>query len=223
MRKMRSAVVVGATGLVGSELVKILCASDDYQVVKVIARRPLEDEHPKLEVVVKQLHQVADEDLNGIQDVFCCLGTTRKKAGSNTAFKQVDLDYPLLIAQKARASQVEQFVVISAMGADERSFFYYSQIKGRLENELIRLSFPALSILRPGLLTGKRKEYRLFESMGAAIFKILDPLFVGPLQNFRSIPARQVALAMKNIALTADKNTVNVYYTKEIRRFGKLD
>ena len=219
MKEIRSALVVGATGLVGTELVKLLCNDEKYDMVKVIVRRPLTYSHPKLVVLVREFEHITQEDVGEVKDVFCCLGTTIKKAGSREAFKKVDFTYPQSIAALAKKQKVEHFLIISAMGADENSSFFYSRVKGLIEKELIAMDFPQLSILRPSLLTGERNEFRLGETFGARVMKLMNPILFGPLRKYRSIPGKQVAFAMKCIALKSNQRKVTLYTSDKIEAF----
>lgn len=216
MKSMRSALVVGATGLVGASLVKLLCESDEYAAVNVIARKQLDYDHPKLVVRVRAFDQLAEQDMEFAHEVFCCLGTTMKKAGSKEQFKKVDFDYPLTIAALAKNKGVAHFIVISAMGANEKALAYYSRVKGQLETELTKMDFPQLSIVRPSLIVGDRKEFRLGEAVGEKVLKLLKPILIGPLKKIQAIPAEQIALAMKVIALNGDKQKVKVYPSNEL-------
>lgn len=216
MNAMRSALVVGATGLVGSSLVKLLCESKEYAAVNVISRRPLDYTHPKLVVKLREFDQIADQDIEFAHEVFCCLGTTMKKAGSKQQFEKVDFEYPLTIAAIAKNRGIDHFIVISAMGANEKALAYYSQVKGKLEAELIKMDFPQLSIVRPSLITGERQEFRLGETVGDKVLKVLNPILAGPMKKLRSIPADQIALAMKVIALYGTKPKVAIYLSDEL-------
>lgn len=216
MKTMRSALVVGATGLVGSSLVKLLCESEEYAAVNVISRRPLDFKHPKLVVKLCEFDQIAEKDIEFAHEVFCCLGTTMKKAGSKQQFEKVDFEYPLTIAAIAKNRGVGHFIVISAMGANEKALAYYSKVKGKLEAELIKMDFPQLSIVRPSLITGDRPEFRLGETIGDKVLKVLNPILIGPLKKMHSIPATQIALAMKVIALHGKKQKVAVYLSDEL-------
>lgn len=216
MKTMRSALVVGATGLVGSSLVKLLCESEEYAAVNVISRRPLDFTHPKLVVKLCEFDQIADKDIEFAHEVFCCLGTTMKKAGSKQQFEKVDFEYPLTIAAIAKNRGVGHFIVISAMGANEKALAYYSQVKGKLEAELIKMDFPRLSIVRPSLITGDRQEFRLGETIGDKVLKVLNPILIGPLKKLHSIPATQIALAMKVIALNGKEQKVAIYLSDEL-------
>lgn len=213
---MRSALVVGATGLVGSTLVKFLCECEEYAAINVIARRPLEFSHPKLKVRVREFDQITEQDIEFAHEVFCCLGTTMKKAGSRDVFEKVDLEYPLCIAALSKNRGIGHFIVITAMGANEKSLAYYNRVKGKLEAELIAMDFPQLSIVRPSLLTGNRMEFRLGEKMGEMAMKLLGALFIGSAKKYRAISAEQVARAMKIIALQSKSTKVAIYPSDEL-------
>lgn len=216
MSKMRSALIVGATGLVGSELVRLICESKEYVSVTALTRRPLLYSHEKLTTYEVNFDEISERDVQFVDDVFCCLGTTRKKAGSREAFEKVDVEYPLRIAALAKNEGVAHFIVISAMGANEKSFAYYNRVKGKLEQQLEVLDFPRLSIVRPSLLVGKRPELRLGEKSGEVALKIAKPLLVGPLKRYRSIEARQVAEAMLYIALYGQNQKVAIYGSQQL-------
>lgn len=216
MRMMRSALVVGATGMVGKALVRQLCENEAYAAVNVIARRPLDFEHPKLVVKVRDFEQMTESDIEFAHEVYCCLGTTIKKAGSREQFEKVDVEYPLSIAALAKNRGIAHFLVISAMGANEKSLTYYNRVKGKLEEQLIAMDFPQLSIVRPSLLTGERDEFRFAETVGAKALNALNPLMLGPGKKFRSIAAEQVALAMMVIALYGEKQKVAIYSSDEL-------
>lgn len=212
----RSAIVVGATGLVGSHLIEMLCESDEYISVTAIARRKIDYQHPKLNVKIRDFDHLAESDLEFAHEVFCCLGTTIKKAGSKEEFEKVDVEYPLRVAALAKNRRIPHFIVISAMGANEKSLAYYSRVKGKLEKELEELEFERLSIVRPSLLVGDRKEFRLGEKTGEVALKLANPLLMGGMKKFRSIEASQVALAMMVIALDGKKEKVAIYESGEL-------
>ena len=214
--EMRSAIVVGGTGLVGTSLVKLLCESEEYISITVIARRKLSFEHPKLTVKIRSFDELEEKDIDFAHEIFCCLGTTQKKAGSREEFEKVDVEYPLRVASLAKKCGIMHFIIISAMGANEKSKVYYNRVKGKLEKELIALELPQLSIVRPSLLVGERNEFRFGEKMGEWVLKVLNPLFVGPMKKYRSIKATQLALAMKVIALFGKKKAVTIYNSAQL-------
>jgi uncharacterized protein YbjT (DUF2867 family) len=219
---MRAAIVVGATGLTGTSLVKQLCENDEYVSVTVIARRELAFTHPKLEIKIRNFDTLEEKDIELAHELYCCLGTTIKKAGSREEFEKVDFEYPLTIASLAKKRGIPHMLVITAMGANEKSPFYYNRVKGKLEHDLMEIGLQRLSIIRPSLLVGEREEFRLGEKAGEQVLKFVKPLLVGPLKRSRSIEASQVAKAMIVIALQqhGTKQPVTVYQSQEL---AKLD
>ena len=214
----RTAVVFGATGLVGSHLIQQLCEQEDYVSVTAIGRNQVAFEHPKFEQKIHSLEDISESDIQFANDVFCCLGTTIKKAKTKENFEKVDFEYPLNIAALAKAQHVEHVIVISAMGASEKATAYYSRVKGKLERELEKLELRRLSIVRPSLLTGNRQEFRLGEKSGAIVLNVLNPLLIGGLKKVRAISAAQVATAMIAIALSKSTKAVTVYKSDELAK-----
>lgn len=216
MAKLRSALIVGATGLVGSHLVKLLCDNPNYISVTALVRNELPFEHRKLTVKQVNFDCLSEAEVQFVDDVFCCLGTTKKKAGTREQFEKVDVEYPLRIAALAKNASVSHFIVISAMGASEKSFAYYNRVKGKLEQQLEALHFPRLSIVRPSLLIGKRDELRIGEKFGQVVMKVVNPLLMGPFKQYRSIKAEQVAVAMLAIALQPKASGMSIYFSHEL-------
>lgn len=213
---MRSAIVVGATGLTGTSLIEQLCENDDYVSVIVIARRELQYKHPKLEVKIRNFDTLEEKDIEFAHELYCCLGTTIKKAGSREAFEKVDFEYPLAIASLAKKRGIPHMLVITAMGANEQSSIYYNRVKGKLEQELMELGLQRLSIIRPSLLVGQREEFRFGEKLGETVLKLTKPLLIGPLKRVRSIDVSQVAKAMIVIALHGKKQPVTIYASQDL-------
>jgi len=203
----KTAIIAGATGLIGKELLDYLLADNEvYSKVIAITRKPLANEHLRLENIVtgfEKLEEVA-EQLQG-DDVFCCLGTTMKKAGTKEKFRKVDFEYPLKLAEITKANGASQFSLISALGADKSSSVFYNQVKGEIEEAIANIGFETFHIFRPSLLMGKRNEDRVGEDAAKTIFKIFGFLFVGPLKKYKAIKFDKVARAMHNIAQTDDK------------------
>ena len=213
---MRTAIVVGATGLTGASLVKQLCENEAYISVTVLARKKPDFEHPKLEVKIRSFDNLEENDIGFAQELYCCLGTTIKKAGTKEAFEKVDFEYPLYIASLAKKRGIPHMLVITAMGANESSPFYYNRVKGKLEHALIELNLQQLSIIRPSLLVGDRKEFRFGEKVGEYLLKMMKPVLVGPLKRTRAIHASQVAKAMIVIALHGQKQPVTIYPSQKL-------
>ncbi|WP_422124198.1 oxidoreductase [Planococcus sp. X10-3] len=210
------ALVAGATGLTGSELVKILLDHSAYDRVCVFVRRPLDIEHPKLEQVKVDFNRLEDyKKYFEVDDVFCCLGTTIKKAGSKNAFRRVDYEFPTKLATLAKSAGAQKFLVISAMGADSRSNIFYNRVKGQMEDRLKKLDLPALHIFRPSLLLGDRKEFRLGEKAASFMAPAFSPLLRGGMKKYKPIQAQHVAQAMCQAAQD-DTQGVQVYSSDQI-------
>ncbi len=216
----RTALILGATGLVGGELLALLLADPEYRQVTVLVRRNLPQTHPKLAqrvVDFKDLARGADAFL--VDDVFCCLGTTIKKAGSQEAFRVVDYAYPLESAKLAVRQGAGQYLIITALGANARSSVFYNRVKGEVEEAISKLPIKSLHIFRPSLLLGNRQESRPGEKIAIAVMKPLGFLLAGPLKKYRGIEARTVAQAMLR---TAKRNLPgrHAYDSDVIREFG---
>lgn len=198
----RSALVAGATGLVGRCLLERLLNDPAYTEVRVVARREPDLRHPQLRLLSSDFSDLAalGEALSA-QDVFCCLGTTLKTAGSRAAFEDVDYRMVVDLARASLAAGAQQFLVISAVGASTLSPSFYSRVKGRMEAAVSALSFDAVHILRPSLLLGTRHEKRRGEELAQNLSPYLSPLFAGPLARYRPIRADDVAESMLGLAL----------------------
>lgn len=197
----KTALLAGATGLVGSALLPLLLASERYAKVIVVSRRPVATQHPKLVQVVTDLGQLEHERLRLIaDDVYCCLGTTIRQAGSQEAFYKVDFLYVVQLAALTAANFAAQFLVVSSLGADLDSRFYYSRVKGEMEEAISQMPFRAIHIFRPSLLLGERAAPRLGERFGAAILGLVRPLLRGGWRKYRPVAAHTVAQAMLRAA-----------------------
>ena len=212
----KTAMVAGASGLTGSHLVKFLCENEAYEKVIIIVRKEFSYSHPKLVTKIKNLDQVTNNDFEGVHDFFCCLGSTKKKAGSKEAFEKVDLIAPVEMGKNAQLQGVNHMLVISAMGANPKSSVHYNRVKGVMEEKVSELSLTHVSIFRPSLLIGDRQEFRLGEQFGATMMKLLKSFFIGPLKKYLAIEAKQVAFAMMQKALEPQSRTVAIYESEVI-------
>jgi len=199
--EQKTALLVGGSGLTGGHCLDYLLHDAHYTQVQALVRRPLSIEHPKLVQHQVDFKQLSD-CLAGIQanDVFCCLGTTIKKAGSQTAFYEVDFTYPTEIAKLSIATGAEQFLFISALGANPGSAVFYNRVKGEVEEAIARYGFKGFYIFRPSLLLGKRQERRPAEEFGETFFRWFSFVFKGALQKYKPIESRAVAYAMVAVA-----------------------
>lgn len=203
---MKSALIAGASGLVGNELLHILLREEGYERVYALVRRPLGLQHSKLTEVLCDFDKL-DEVQNYFQaqDVFCCLGTTIKKAKTKEAMYRVDVEYPLAIAKLAQKKGANHFLLVSSMNADPRSKIWYPKMKGDLEEKVKGIPFHAISILRPSLLLGNREEFRLGENAAAKIFKGMSFLLSDSWKSKLAIEAKSVAKAMFRVAQMDNK------------------
>jgi len=216
----RTALVAGASGLVGSHLLRLLLENPAYVRVTVLARRELPLAHKKLEQRVLTFDRLAQiADFPRVHDVFCCLGTTMKQAGSPEAFRAVDYTYVVELARVAVRHRASQYLVVTALGADPRSRIFYSRVKGETEEALRRLQFEAIQIFRPSWLVGARTKSRPTERVAGILGRLVAWAFAGPLARYRPIKAEAVARALVRVALEAPRGT-HVYQSDEIRRLG---
>ena len=191
--------IVGATGLVGSNTLALALDSPEVETVVAPVRRALPD-HPKLlspQVDFESLPR--DAEWWQVDAVICALGTTMRKAGSRAAFERVDHDYPLAVAKLAHAAGASGYVLNSAVGANPDSRFFYNQVKGNLECDLREIGFDSLTFVRPGLIGGQREEFRLGERSAELLLKLLHPILPA---RMRINPAFNIAQAMLKAALS---------------------
>ena len=209
---VRKALIVGATGLIGGFCLQALIDDSNYSEVTALVRKPILETHRKLKTVITQFADL-EHELSKIyaDDVFCCLGTTIKKAGSRETFKQIDHTLVVTIAALMKKQGAEQFLVISAMGADSNSKVFYNRTKGEMEEALQDLRYPCLRILRPSLLLGLRKEFRLGEKIGVLLTPVLKPFLLGSLKKYRPVQAESVAKFMVKAAHEEPISGVHVY------------
>ncbi|MFF2889872.1 NAD(P)H-binding protein [Paenibacillus sp. NPDC057967] len=202
----RRAVIAGATGLVGGELVKLLLGREDYSCVTVLVRRKLPMEHERLEQLVVDYERLEElpNHLFENSDVYCALGTTRKKAGSKEQFERVDYGYPMALGRLAKRYNADRMLIVTAMGSDEASIFFYSKVKGKVEKELQQLQLRRLHIFRPSLILGDRQEHRFGEAAAAKLYAKFPFLFGGTKSKYRPITAREIAEGMLSMALAED-------------------
>ena len=207
----KTALLAGATGLVGGALLSLLLASERYAKVVVVGRHPVAVQHPKLTQVVTELSQLEAVRLCLIaDDVYCCLGTTRQQAGSKEAFFEVDFLYVVKLAAVTAGKFAAQFMVVSAIGASSESYFYYSRVKGEMEAAVRQTPFQAIHIFRPSLLLGARARPRLGERLGGWLLMLARPLLRGSWQKYQPITATAVARAMLQAA-KADSKGIQVH------------
>jgi len=212
---MKTALLFGSSGLVGGHLLNQLINDNKYSKIKLFIRKDPEISDPKVEVIKTNFNNLQNhkEDIKG-DDCFFCIGTTKKNSPDKNEYKKVELEVPKQIAQIAKSNSVNSFVFVSSGYADPKSSGDYLKFKGEVEEELKRISFPKLGIMRPSFLLGDRKEKRIGEKIGIFIFKLLSPLFLGPIKKMKPIHSATVAKAMIR---TANENLEkNIFESNEI-------
>ena len=219
----RQALIFGATGAVGHELLKLCLEGDRYSRVTVIARRSASREHEKLHWIEAGFDTLDSlEPVSGMAngDAYCCLGTTMKAAGSEANFRRVDYDFVLNAARFAKKCGVNQFSMVSAIGANPKSNGVYNRTKGEVEAAVIAESFPSLRIFRPSLLKGKRAEFRLMEEIGNWVSLLMTPLFLLGLRKYEPVEISKLARALY---VSADDDRTNgthyIYESDEIQSY----
>ncbi|MEU8432859.1 NAD(P)H-binding protein [Streptomyces sp. NPDC029216] len=208
----RSALLVGATGLVGGQLLARLLRDPRYDRVTVLARRPLGLEHPRLDARVVDFAKLGADDLPagpGGTDVYGALGTTIRQAGSQEAFREVDQHHTVRVAELARDAGAERIAVVSSVGAGSGSRAFYLRVKGDMEAEVTALGYPQTEFFRPSFILGDRPSRRRGEGLGSSAASLLAPLLAGPARPYRPVPAGRLAAAMI-AALAEDRPGVRV-------------
>ena len=218
----RTAIIFGSTGLIGNLLLEELIKSEEYQKIKIFIRQPIEISHAKIEEFVIDfskpetfLHEIQGDDL------FICLGTTIKKAGSVKKMEEIDRDLPLMLASAASSNGVLRIAVVSSIGANQGSSNYYLRIKGEMEQEILKLKFENIAIVRPSMLLGERKEKRAGELVGKVVMKTLHPLLIGKMKKYRGIHGRDVARAM--IYILKREQNKNIYMSDELQSIANTN
>lgn len=193
----KNAVIIGSTGLIGSNLLQLLLNNDEYNHITALVRKPLLSKNKKLSYIETDFKNLtAIENIIAGDVLFICVGSTMAKAGSKEAFLKIDYNIPVDIAHIAIKNGISSCIVVSSLGADPNSGNFYLQTKGKMEQAIEKLGFKSTIFMRPSLLFGARDEFRLGELIGKFVMKALGPLFIGNLKKYRGIESKTVALAM---------------------------
>ncbi|TWI79324.1 uncharacterized protein YbjT (DUF2867 family) [Lacibacter cauensis] len=211
----QTAVVIGATGLVGSSLVQQLLNDDAFDLVRILVRRTVNLQHPKLEVCITDFsnYEQYQQQLGTGNCIFCCIGTTMAQVkGDKALYRTIDFDIPVNAARFGKAAGFQQYLLVSAIGANSSSRFFYPRLKGEVEDVIAGFNFNSLHIFRPSFLLGNRTEQRTGEKIGIALFRLFK--FLTP-SNYKGINVADVAKAM--IRANKQNNAgVHVYYYSQM-------
>jgi len=223
MLEQQVAVVIGATGMIGNLLTQRLLKHPGFSKVRVLVRRPLSYEHPRLEV------QLVDfDDPNDIQSklgtgdcIFSCIGTTQRAVQKDEAlYWKIDHDIPVHTATLGKAAGFHTFLLVSSVSSNAKSTNFYIQLKGLLEKDILAINYRSTHIFRPSLLLGKREEKRFGEGVFQSIMKPLAPVMMGSMQKYRPVEAEDVAKAMIAAANLQEPGS-HIYEYREIMQLAK--
>lgn len=215
------ALVFGATGLIGQQLVKLLVADSSYKEVILFVRKPLEVTTPKVRVLQFDFNQWegVEQHFTPNAQVFCTIGTTRAKTPNLAEYKDIDYGIPVKLAEFAARGSCRGILVVSAIGANEHSFNFYQRMKGEMERDVLGKGVRETYLFRPALLLGNRSEVRRGEDFGKLINSVMSPLMVGSLKRFRGVEAETVARAMLNVAKSGHK--ASIISNDKIQKLGE--
>ena len=210
---MKTALIFGSTGLIGSNLLTLLIKDDYYTTIKIFVRSKININDPKVEIINLDFNKLNEySHLIKGDDCFFCIGTTKKKTPNNDEYRNIEYNFPVNIAEIAKNNNVRSFMYVSSLGSNPNTKNTYLKNKGEAEEFLKKLNFSQLSIIRPSFLLGDRNEFRLGEIIGKNIYKKLSFLFQGSLRKFRAIESKNVAKAM---IVISKNNYQDIYFDSE--------
>lgn len=214
------AVIVGASGLIGRKLLNILLQWPDYGEIISLGRKKIQLKNNRLTQVIVDFDHLDNYEkyING-HTLFCCLGTTLKKTPNLKEYRQIDHDYPVALAEIAKKNGIKEYHFVSSMGANTGSRYFYTRTKGETEKDLQAVNMNCLHIYQPSLLTGYRNDRGVMEEVAIGVMKVINPLLMGPLKKYRSIPAYTVAMAMFKQSLK-NKEGVFIYPSDQIKKLA---
>ena len=198
---MKTAIILGATGLTGSILLEKLLRDDRYEKIKLFSRSSAFSRDSKVEEYLVDLFDLEkQEDVFTADEVFCCVGTTKKKTPDEEVYRKVDYGIPVAAARLCKKNNIRRFIVISALGADPESKIFYNRTKGEMERDVLKNEVPETYIFQPSLIAGDRKEKRLGENVAKQVMKFGNHLLIGSLKKYKSIHPEAIAKTMMYVA-----------------------
>ncbi|MCY2686414.1 NAD(P)H-binding protein [Salinimicrobium sp. TH3] len=217
---MKTAIILGATGLTGGELLHKLLEDDRYSKIKLFSRSSIGVKNDKIEEHLVDLFELEKHSKDFVADeVFCCIGTTQAKTPDEETYYKIDHGIPVGAAKLAKENKIPRFIVISALGADPDSRFFYNRTKGEMERDVLAQGIPETYIFEPSLIAGNREESRPFEAAWKKVMSVGDHLLLGPLKKYRSIHAGSIADAM--IYVANNKYAATRIESREIREIAE--
>lgn len=219
MRK--TAIILGATGLTGSILLEKIIKDDRYETIKLFSRKKIDGLPSKVIQYTGDILNLAGfiKDFTG-NEVFCCIGTTAKKTPDKKTYRSIDYGIPVTASKISKENNISTFLVISAMGANTKSNIFYNKTKGEMERDVLAQKIEKTYVLQPSIIGGNRKEIRIGEKIGLAVFKLFQPLFVGKLKNYKIIEAETIAQAMINLA-NSNLSQKQIITSNDIKEISK--
>jgi len=205
----KTAIIIGATGLTGGLLLNKLIADDRYDTIKLFTRSSVNNNSKKIKEFIIDLLELQNHKNDFTADeVFCCIGTTKAKTEDQSVYKTIDYGIPLKAARLAKENKIQQFLVISSMGADASSTIFYNRTKGEMERDVLELNIKNTYILRPSLIGGKRHEFRMGERIAKGLMSFLSPLFLGALKKYKIISPENIVACMQNLVKNEVQQTL---------------
>tara|TARA_B100001250_G_C19489126_1_gene652224 strand:+ start:74 stop:730 length:657 start_codon:yes stop_codon:yes gene_type:complete len=197
---MRTALIFGSSGLIGNHLLDLILKGDSYQKIKLFVRSNITIKDPRVEIICDDFKNLDNLKNNIIgDDCFFCIGTTRKDTPNKKEYRRVEYEIPLHIAKITKLNSINSFIYVSSIGANAKVSNNYLKNKGQVEDELLKLNFKKLGIIRPSLLLGNRKNFRLGERIAQLVMKNISFIFIGKMKKYKPIQAVNVAKAITNI------------------------
>jgi uncharacterized protein YbjT (DUF2867 family) len=219
----KTAIILGASGLTGTILLHKLIEDKSYQSIKLFSRSKIEGLPNKVTQFIGDLLELEKFKADFTADeVFCCIGTTAKKTPDKKRYKQIDYGIPVTAAKLAKENNIETFLVISSMGANKRSTIFYNRTKGEMEHAVLKQHIKNTFILRPSLIGGERKEHRIGEKIALVVFKLMQPLLIGNLKQYKTIDAENIAKVMCYLA-NKKTNAEVIITSNEILKLSKKE
>ena len=216
---MKTALIFGSSGLIGNHLLELILKDNNYNKIKLFVRSNLTDVNSKIEIIKTDFNNIENhKDKIVGDDCFFCIGTTRKNTPDKNEYIKIEYNLPIEVAKIAKSNSINNFIYISSLGANPNAASLYLKNKGQTEQELIKLNFMNLSILRPSILLGNRKENRVGEKIGIFAMKTLSPLFLGNMKKYKPIKVEYVSKAMLQVAQKDYQK--NIFESDEIVKIG---